>query len=461
MQINAMEKTSDQDFRDRPNNIDASGQRKWINAKQPKGKWYRRRNFVGYALILFLIVSPLLKINGHPFMLLDILNRKFYLFGQMVFAEDTYILALVMAVTVVSIVLFTVVFGRLWCGWACPQTLFLEMVYRKIEFLFDGNGRKGDKRREVPVHSRWRYFAKHAVYIVTSVFFTNVFLMWFIGPEQLWKIISEPIGDHLLGFLVMIALSGFYYWVYAYFREQICTLFCPYGRMQGVLLDNNSISVIYDYKRGEPRNPKVTEGGDCINCRQCISVCPTGIDIRNGSQLECIHCTACIDECNMVMKKIGKPYNLIRYDSFQGIESGKRSFVNVRSMAYTFVLIVLMIILALTVGKRATIDVTLWRAQGTLYQQLDSETYSNIYQIMFLNKGDETLELTLRLLDLPNGEISIAENKVKLPPNGKLKEAMIIKLKKSTLSGKVTVCKIGLFSGDQLKETIVTNFLGP
>lgn len=456
-----MDKNSDQDFRDRPINIDASGQRKRINAKQPKGKWYTRRNIVGYALILFLVIAPLLKIHGHPFMMLDILNRKFYIFGLMVFAEDTYILALVMAVAVVSIVLFTVVFGRLFCGWACPQTLFLELVYRKIEFLFDGNGRKGKKKMENANPSLVRTLAKHTVYFLVSIFFTNVFLLWFIGPEQLLNIITEPVSDHLLGFLIMMALSVFYYWVYSYFREQICTLFCPYGRMQGVLLDNNSISVIYDYKRGEPRNPKVSEGGDCINCLQCISVCPTGIDIRNGSQLECIHCAACIDECNLVMKKISKPYNLIRYDSVQGVEIGKRSLLNTRSVAYTAVLVLLMVILAFTVGRRTTIDVTLWRAQGTLYQQLDSETYSNIYQIMFLNKGNEPLELTLRLLDFPNGELSIADNKVVLPPNSKMKEAMIIKLKKGDLTGRETVCKIGLFSGDQLKETVTTNFLGP
>ena len=453
-----MENLSDQDFRDRPNNIDASGQRKWVNAKQPKGKWYVRRSIVGYLLLSFLVLAPFLKVGGHPFMLLDILNRKFFLFGQMVFAEDTYILALVMAVTVVSIVLFTVIFGRLWCGWACPQTLFLELVYRRIEFLFEGNGRKGNKKREL---TRLQFFAKHALFMLISIFFTNVFLMWFTGPEQLWKIITDPVSEHLMGFLFMLALSGFYYWIYAYFREQVCTLFCPYGRMQGVLIDNNSISVMYDYKRGEPRNPKVSEGGDCINCQQCIAVCPTGIDIRNGSQLECIHCTACIDECNLVMKKIGKPVNLIRYDSYQGIENGKRSFLNFRSIVYSCVLILLMVILAFTVGKRATIDVTLWRAQGTLYQQLDEETYSNLYQIMFLNKGNEPLELTLQLLDTPNGEISIADGKITLPPNGKIKEALIIKLKKSALKGKVTECKIGLFHQGQLEETVTTNFLGP
>ena len=456
-----MEKTIDQDFRDRPDNIDASGQRKWIRAKQPKGKWYLRRNIVGYTFLSFLVAAPFLRINGHPFMLLDILNRKFFLFGQMVFAEDTYILALVMAVTVVSIVLFTVVFGRVWCGWACPQTIFLELVYRKIEFLFDGNGRKGKNKIRSADALKTRNLVKHIIFILISVFFTNVLLMWFTGPEQLWKIISEPIRDHLTGFLVMIALSLFYYWIYSSFREQVCTFFCPYGRMQGVLLDNNSISVIYDYKRGEPRNPKAHEGGDCINCRQCISVCPTGIDIRHGSQLECIHCAACIDECNTVMRKIGKPQNLIRYDSYQGVEAGKRSLLNTRSVAYTVVLAALMLLLAFTAGRRAIIDVTVWRAQGTLYQQLDPETYSNIYQIMFLNKGNEALELTPRLIGFPSGEVSIANGKINLPPDGKMKEAMIIKMKKRDLAGKETEIKIGLYAGDQLKETIITNFLAP
>lgn len=456
-----MKKTDDQDFRDRPDNIDASGQRKWIKAKQPKGKWYQRRNIVGYTLIIFLILAPFMKVGGHPFMLLDILNRQFYIFGLTVFAEDTYILALVMAVAVIFIVLFTVVFGRVWCGWACPQTLFLELIYRKIEFLIDGNGRKSKPGTNSPSTLKIRSLVKHVLYLIVSLFFTNVLLMWIIGPDQLYKIITEPVSKHIAGFMAMMALSLFYYWIYAYFREQVCTLFCPYGRMQGVLLDNNSIAVMYDFKRGEPRNPKANEGGDCINCRQCISVCPTGIDIRHGSQLECIHCAACIDECNTVMRKINKPYNLIRYDSFKGIESGRRSLLNTRSVAYSLVLVTLVIALIFTIVNRTTIDVTLWRAQGTLYQQLDNETYSNIYQVMFLNKGNEALELTPRLIDCPSGELTIAGGKIILPPNGKMKEALIIKMKKNALTGKETTFKIGLYSGDQLKETITTNFLGP
>lgn len=461
MQVTVMEKPGDQEFRDRPNNIDAAGRRQWINARQPSGKWYRRRSLVGYFLLTFLVVAPLLKVNGHPFMLLDILHRRFFLFGQSVFAEDSYILALVMAVTVVSVVLVTVVFGRIWCGWACPQTLFLELVYRRIEFWIDGNGRGAKKRPGSPEKQRLRAILKHMLFLLVSFFFTNVFLMWFIGPEQLLRLATDPIDNHLTGFLFMAALSLFYYWIYAYFREQVCTLFCPYGRMQGVLLDNNSLAVIYDFKRGEPRNPKAGEGGDCINCRQCIAVCPTGIDIRNGSQLECIHCAACIDECNLVMKKIRKPGNLIRYDTFQGVESGRRSLVNARSVAYTAVLAALMLLLAFTVGKRSTIDVTLWRAPGTLFQQPDAGSCTNIYQAMFLNKSDQPLELTLRLLDPPSGEITLANGKVALPPNGKVKETLIIRIKNQALTGKATALKIGIFSGEELKETVVTNFLGP
>lgn len=457
-----MMKTNDaQDFRDRPVNIDAEGQRKWIRAKQPKGKWYLRRSIVGYTLILFLIVAPFMSVNGHPFMMLDILNRKFFIFGLTVFTEDTYILAMVMAVVVVSVVLFTVVYGRLWCGWACPQTLFLELIYRRIEFLFDGNGRSGRKKSVDSTNSKGLLFLKHGIYLLITFLFTNVLLMWFTGPAGLWKIISEPISAHLGGFFFMVAISLFYYWIYAHFREQVCTLFCPYGRMQGVLLDNRSMAVIYDYKRGEPRNPRISEGGDCINCRQCIAVCPTGIDIRNGSQLECIHCASCIDECNIVMKKIGKPLNLIRYDSFQGIESGRRSLLNARSIAYSTVLFLLMILLAYSVGSRNTLDVTIWRTPGTLYQQLDNETLSNIYQVMFLNKGTEQMELTPKLLNQPTGELSIAGDKVILPPNGKVKEALIIKMKKSALTGSETSLSIGLYSGGELKETIKTNFLAP
>ena len=315
-----MEATTETTFRDRPINIDDSGKRKWIYAKQPQGKWYKRRTIFSWFVLSFLVLAPLIKLNGNHFMLIDIANRKFSLFGMVIWAQDTYMMAIVMVTVAVSVVLFTVVFGRLWCGWACPQTVFLEFVFRRIEYLFDGNYRKGVKKQEATTANLVRKIAKHVAFYITAILITNVMVMWFVGPEYLIKLVHDPISDHLSGFIAMMVVSTFYYWIYSSFREQVCTMICPYGRLQGVLLDSKSISVIYDYKRGEPRGAK--NAGDCIACQACVSVCPTGIDIKNGSQLECTNCTACIDECNQVMDRIKKPRNLIRYDSVQGVETG-------------------------------------------------------------------------------------------------------------------------------------------
>ena len=291
-------------FRDRPINIDDTGKRKWIYAKQPQGKWYRRRTAFSVLVLLFLVFAPILKVKGNPLMLLDIANRRFSIFGNIIYAQDTHIMAIIMAVTVVFIVLFTVIFGRLWCGWACPQTVFMEMIYRRIEYLFDGNYRKKRKRNSSTAIRIFRTILKHITFFLVTVMITNIFLNWFTGPERLKEIITSPVRENYKGFLIMIGISGFYYWIFAYFREQVCTMVCPYGRIQGVLLDSRSITVSYDYKRGEPRGARTD--GDCIDCKQCLAVCPTGIDIRNGTQLECVNCTACIDECNMVMLKVKK-----------------------------------------------------------------------------------------------------------------------------------------------------------
>ena len=289
-------------YRDRTINMDKDGGRKWIYAKKPIGKWYKWRTFVSWFWLIFFVLAPIIKINGHPFMLLDIINRKFIIFGIIFWAQDTVILALLMLSFVLFIVLFTVTYGRIWCGWACPQTIFLEMIFRKIEYIFDGSYRKSksSKNDSISVWNTVKFILKHFIFIAISITITNVFLVWFIGFEELLKLLSDPINQHTTGFSAMLIISGIFYWIYSFFREQICTMICPYGRMQGVLLDSKSIIVAYDYKRGELRGAK--NQGDCIDCKQCIAVCPTGIDIRNGTQLECINCTACIDECNIVME---------------------------------------------------------------------------------------------------------------------------------------------------------------
>ena len=454
-----MELETPRTFRDRPINISDTGHRNWIYARQPKGDWYTRRTVVAWLAIAFLVLAPFIKINGNPMMLFDIANRKFSIFGQLIWAQDSYLLALIMAIAVVFIVLFTVIYGRVWCGWACPQTVFLEMIYRRIEYLFEGNYRKGRKKEEITSQIFFRKAAKHAVFILISIIITNIFLNWIIGPEKLWEIISEPINKHLFGFFMMLGLSIFYYWIYAFFREQVCTMICPYGRLQGVLLDSKSIAVIYDYKRGEPRGTKST--GDCIDCHQCVSVCPTGIDIKNGSQLECINCTACIDECNIVMKKINKPKNLIRFDSVYGVETGKRSVLNTRTYAYSSVLGILLVILAITIFNRKTIDTTILRVSGSIYQKVDSVTYSNLYLIKIINKTQSDKDLNIKLINPKSGNVQLTTGQTHLKTQGTLEGVLIINLNAKELTGKSTPIEVGIFEGETLLERYSTNFLGP
>ena len=446
-------------FRDRPINIDESGKRKWIYAKQPRGKWYRRRTAFSLLILLFLILAPIIKVRGNPLMLLDIANRRFSIFGNIVYAQDTYILAVIMAVSVVFIVLFTVIFGRLWCGWACPQTVFMEMIYRRIEYLFDGNYRKKRKSSSPAGIKIVRTILKHITYFVVTVLLANIFLNWFTGPERLKEIITSPVKDNLTGFLVMTGISGFYYWIFAFFREQVCTMVCPYGRIQGVLLASRSITVSYDYKRGEPRGAR--NKGDCIDCRQCIAVCPTGIDIRNGTQLECVNCTACIDECNLVMQKVHKKPDLIRFDSAAGIETGNKALFNPRTYAYTAVLAILIIVLAFTVNRRKDIDISILRVPGALYQEIDSLTLSNIYNTKILNKSDRERELESRLLFTEEGSLQYAVPEIQIAPNGTYQSVLIVKIPKNILIGKSTGIKIGTFENGELIESTGINFIGP
>lgn len=452
--------SSDISFRDRPINLDDRGSRKWVYAKKPKGKWYRRRTIFSWFVLLFFIAVPFIRVNGNPFILLDIAERKFILFGAIFWAQDALILALLMLSFVMFIILFTVTFGRLWCGWACPQTIFLEMVFRKIEYFIEGDFRQRLKLDEGP----WtrekilKKTAKNAIFIVISVAMTNTFLLWFIGSEKWLQMIGEPIGENLAGFGVMLVISAFFYWVYGWFREQICTMVCPYGRMQGVLLDSRSIVVSYDYKRGEPRGPK-TEG-DCIDCRQCISVCPTAIDIRNGTQLECINCSACIDQCNSVMKATKKEPGLIRFDSENGIQEGHKTIWNSRNKAYSVVLLILFSFFIYTLFTRPVIETTILRTPGLLYQENSDKTISNVYNIKIVNKTHEMLPLEIRLIS-HEGKITMSGNIMEISDQDRFESTFILYISEELLTDDNTEVEFGIYSNNELIESYKTSFIGP
>ena len=451
---------TDTSFRDRPINIDERGSRKWVYAKKPKGKWYTRRTIFSWFVLLFFLVVPFIRVNGNPFILLDISSRNFILFGAIFWAQDTFILALLMLSFILFIILFTVTYGRLWCGWACPQTIFLEMVFRKIEYLVEGDFRKRLKLDKGPwtFEKIWKKLLKHSIFILISLMMTNTFLMWFIGSEKWLILIAEPISENFSGFVVMLIVSGFFYWVYSYFREQICTMVCPYGRMQGVLLDSKSIVVSYDYKRGEPRGAKTK--GDCIDCGQCIFVCPIGIDIRNGTQLECINCTACIDQCNTVMKRTAKDPGLIRFDSDTGIKEGHKTIWNSRNRAYTVVLILLFSFFIYTLLSRPVIETTILRTPGLLYQENTDNIISNLYNIKIVNKTHDYLPLEIRLIS-HEGEIIMAGSKMEIEDQAMFESTFILFIDREVLESDNTDVEFGIYSKDELIETYKTNFVGP
>ena len=447
-------------FRDRPINMNEKGARKWVYAKKPSGKWYTRRTILSWILLLFFVGAPFIRINGHPLILLDIANRKFIIFGAIFWAQDTFILALLMLSFVLFIVLFTVTFGRLWCGWACPQTIFLEMVFRKIEFIIEGDYKKRYKLDNGPWTSEKiiKKSSKHAIFIVIAVAMTNTFLMWFIGSEKWLQLIREPISSNLSGFIVMMIISGIFYWIYSFFREQICTMVCPYGRMQGVLLDSKSIMVSYDYVRGEPRGAKST--GDCIDCHQCVSVCPTGIDIRNGTQLECINCTACIDQCNKIMKITEKPPGLIRFDSEEGIKNGHKTTWNARNKAYSAVLVILFSFFIYTLLSRPAVETTILRTPGLLFQENTDNTISNLYNIKIVNKTHDKIPLEIRILS-HKGEIKMAGSTMDIKDQAMFESTFILFIPKNELKSDKTEVEFGIFSNNELIETYKTTFVGP
>ncbi|WP_276495921.1 cytochrome c oxidase accessory protein CcoG [Pontibacter litorisediminis] len=457
------------EFRDHISTVDEQGKRVWVYPKKPKGKLYNYRKYVSYLLLALLFAGPFIKINGLPLLMLNVVERKFVIFGVLFWPQDFFILVLAFLTMVVFIILFTVVYGRVFCGWVCPQTIFMEMIFRRIEYAIEGDYTKQRALDKMPWNTEkiLKKGAKFTVFLLISFLISNIFLAYIIGIDELKKVIVEGPFNHLAGFGALVAFTGVFYWVFAYFREQVCTIVCPYGRLQGVMQDKKTVVVAYDYGRGEPRgklrkNQERTEG-DCIDCNQCVQVCPTGIDIRNGAQqLECINCTACIDACNAIMRMVEKPEGLIRYESEEAIEKGtKWSFFTPRVIGYTAVLFILLTALTTLLLTRDEAEATILRTPGQLYQKTEQGHIKNLYNISVINKTNHDMPLTLKLLNKEGAVEVIGGEQLILPAQGIVEGVFFTEIDLKQLDGMNSEIEVGVFHGDELITTTETKFLGP
>ncbi|NPA44061.1 MAG: cytochrome c oxidase accessory protein CcoG, partial [Chlorobi bacterium] len=431
-------------YRDKLATIDEEGKRLWIFAKKPKGKLYNYRQIFGYSLLAFLFIVPFIKVNGEPLMLFNVIERKFIIFGVIFWPQDSFLFYLMMLSTILFIILFTVVYGRLFCGWACPQTIFLELVFRKIEWLIDGNPtqQKKLKAQKWNLNKIFKRTLKHTIFWLISFAIVLALLSFILGVETVIQFVTHPFPEHTTGFIALLVFTSVFYFIYAWFREQVCTIMCPYGRLQGVLLDSNSIIVSYDYLRGEPRgvakkgNKETQEKlGDCIDCKQCVQVCPTGIDIRNGTQLECVNCTACIDACNATMTRIGKPKGLIRFASENGIKNGQKLKLTPRNIAYSVVLVIIVMFLTTLLLTRPDIETNILRDKNFMYQEQGDTAISNIYNVRILNKTHKAMDLTVKLVNI-DGELKFFGDDLHIESGEKTEPKMIVYIPKDKIKTK-------------------------
>lgn len=460
------------DFRNTIATADREGKRKWLYPKRPKGKFHRARSWVTAVLLVVMFGGPFFKINGNPLLMINVVERKFSVLGVIFWPQDNLIFALGFLLFLMGIAVFTAAFGRLWCGWTCPQTVMMEMVFRKLEYLIEGDSaaQKALARSPWTASKLGKKLAKHASFLVLSFIIGNTLLAYIIGIDALKTIVTDPPAQHLTGLMFMGIFTLIFYGIFARFREQACTFICPYGRLQSTLLDENSIVVAYDYKRGEKRGrfsrsePAVDRAargvGDCVDCFNCVRVCPTGIDIRNGTQMECVNCTACIDACDDVMVKVGRPTGLIRFASLNGIEKNQPLSVTPRIIAYCVILALLGVALVGLLLTRSDVDVTLLRAPGALFQQTPEGKISNLYLLKLTNKTHSNKAVELKLENI-EGALTVLGGELNLPAEKQSDASVLVEIAPSHLQSGTTPITVRVYAGGKPIEKIKTIFIGP
>ena len=463
----------DDAFRDTIGTMDKDGVRKFIYPKKPSGKFYDYRKWVSYFLLLILVANPFIKINGNQFMMFNVLERRFNIFGFPFWPQDFYLFVLFMIVGVVFVILFTVIFGRIFCGWICPQTIFLEMVFRRIEYWIEGD--RGAQirlsKQEWDAEKIRKKALKWTIFLIISFLIANVFLAYLISSDELFKMIEEGPENNTSTLLSLLIFTGIFYFVFVWFREQVCIIACPYGRLQGVLLDNKSINVAYDFVRGEKEvgrakfnkqeDRAITGKGDCIDCKLCVNVCPTGIDIRNGTQLECVNCTACIDECDTIMESVNLPKGLIRYASEDEIEKNAKFKFSTRMKGYTAVLFILIGILIGLLFLRTEVEAVVLRLPGQLFQH-KGDNISNIYTFKIINKTNKDFKaIHFKLIGIKGNLKLVGQQGIEVPKQGMTGGTLFIEINEHVLESDKTKIELAIYNGAEKIETTTTNFLSP
>ena len=487
-----------EEFRDSVATITKEGKRNFIYPKKPKGKLYNKRTLFSIFYLIVFFTLPFIKVNDEPLILLNILERKFIIFGLIFWPQDFFIFGIAMVTFIVFVILFTVVFGRVFCGWACPQTIFMEMVFRKIEYLIDGDA----TQQKILQKMSWngekirKRVLKFILFFGLSFIIANFFLAYLVGMDSLIDDITHP-TENFGTFVSLISFTTVFFFVYWWFREQACIVVCPYGRLQGVLLDKNSIVVAYDYERGEPRGKLKREDNyrvkddhdckdcksdgacsdkglhmvdtvqpvavtaDCIDCHACVKVCPTGIDIRNGTQLECVNCTACIDACDAIMTSIHKPVGLIRYASENSIKNGVQLKFTRRIKAYTAVLTLLIFLLVFLMVSRTDLDARLMRTAGMTYTSMPDGRVANLYNLKLANKTHKDIPVYLKLENMPGEITMINKESPVIKKEDYTSLQFFVKLNRADLKGWKTQVVIGLYDSTKKIKTITAKFIGP
>ena len=441
--------------------LNADGTRNRIRPRLYPGRLHTRRRVTGWALIALFVGLPWLRIAGKPAVFLDVVQRQFTLFGHTYLATDGVLLMLLMLTIFASVFWLTALVGRAWCGWGCPQTVYMEFLFRPIERLFEGK-REAQLRLDKAGLS-WRRVAKSGVFLVLSFILANVFLSYFVGTHALRTWVTEPPALHMSGFLVVAVTTGLMFFDFAYFREQMCTVICPYARLQSVLLDRRSLLIGYDGLRGEPRSkgkPKPGHG-DCIDCNACVVTCPTGIDIREGLQLECIACGQCADACDSIMGKIGKPAGLIRYASQNALETGEKTpLLRTRVVIYSLLLLALLSALTLSVLFRPLADVTILRGIGAPYEENGSQVVDQI-RVKIENHAGSAERYHIELVGLEGGSLIAPEDPLLVAAGDQRTTSVFALAPRSAFRGGVRAVQFRVTNADGYRAEVPYRLLGP